>query len=129
VGLFRRKATATIDPDERAPQTGVKFKDLLILGQLIEAGAQLTEPRHVLHYLYFPSDAVAATAAAEARTYGFEVTVKEPLPEYPGQWLVLCERHDAVLDPDFVRTTGDLFDALAERHLGEYDGWEAAARP
>src|SRR5262245_50527400 len=99
------------------------------MGQLLQAGAQITEPRHVLHYVYVPSEAVAMTAADEVRSYGFEATVKEPLPDYPGQWLVLCERHDAVLDLDFVRSCGDWFDALAVRHGGEYDGWEAAARP
>jgi Regulator of ribonuclease activity B len=129
VPLFRRKNVQEIDPNERAPQTGVKYKDLLILGQLIDSGAELTQPRHVLHYVYVPSPTSATAAADEARAYGFEATVKDPLPAYPDQWLVLCERHDAVLDPEYVRTCGDWFEALAERHGGEYDGWEAAARP
>jgi hypothetical protein len=33
---------------------------------------------------------------------------------------------DAVLTPDFVRDSTDFFEALAARHAGEYDGWEAS---
>ena len=129
MGLFRRNAVQEIDLDERSPEAGVRLKDLLILAQLLEAGAQLTEPRHVLHYVYVPGAAAAAAAADEAFAYGFLANVREPSPGAPAQWLVLCERHDAVLDLDFVRDCGDWFEALAERHGGEYDGWEAAARP
>ncbi|GAA2653364.1 hypothetical protein GCM10010412_021370 [Nonomuraea recticatena] len=39
-----------------------------------------------------------------------------------------CEA-DAVISPDFVRETGNLFDALAAQYNAEYDGWEAAATP
>jgi hypothetical protein len=129
VALFRRKNVQEIDPDERSPQTGVKYKDLLVLGQLLDAGAQITQPRHVLHYIYVSDATTAAAAADDVRRYGFQGTVKEPPPEHGDHWLVLCERHDAVLDLEFVRTCGDWFDALAERYGGEYDGWEASARP
>ena len=68
------------------------------------------------------------TAADDARARAFEVTVKEPLPQYPGQWSLTCERRDVVLDTDTIRGNSDYFDDLAARFGGEYDGWEASVR-
>ena len=56
MGLFRKKSNrddGSADPQERSPQLGLKFKDLAVMGSLIDAGADLTEPRHVLYFLYF----------------------------------------------------------------------------
>ena len=128
MGLFRRRAArneALGDPDDRSPQLGVKYKDLALMGQLLEAGADLKEPRHVIYYNYAPSSDVGRTMATEAEIRGFAATVEEPLPKYPGQWLVRCEMTTALL-PDFVRDTTDFFEDLAFRHQAEYDGWEAA---
>jgi len=41
---------------------------------------------------------------------------------------VTCEVN-AVISPDFVRDTGNLFDTLAAQYDAEYGGWEAAATP
>lgn len=127
MGLFRRrpKADRTVSPDDRSPQLGIKYKDLELMGQLMHAGARLSEPRHVLYYSYAPNREVAETMALESRARGFEVTVDEPLEQYPDQWLVRAEIHTA-LHPEFVRETTDFFEDLAFRHEGAYDGWEAA---
>ncbi len=85
-------------------------------------------PTMVLYYLYFSSSGVASSAADDARARAFEVTVKEPLPQYPGQWSLTCERRDVVLDTDTIRGNSDYFDDLAARFGGEYDGWEASVR-
>jgi hypothetical protein len=125
--LFRRKREEEpLDLDERSPVTGLRHKDLLVLHQLMQAGADLKEPRHTVHYLYFGSVEAATAASQEAEGHGFEAEVREPLPEYPGQWSLVCGRHGVVVAPDTVRDHGDLFDALAVRHGGEYDGWEAS---
>jgi len=125
--LFRRKRAAEpLDLDERSPTTGLKHKDLLVLHQLMQAGAELTQPRHTVHYLYFADPEAATAASREAEGNGFEVEVREPLPDHPGQWSLVCGRHGVVVHPDTVRDHGDLFDSLAERHGGEYDGWEAS---
>lgn len=127
MALFRRKRDLDqVGPDDRSPETGLKYKDLLVLGQLIQAGADLTQPRHVLHYLYFPDEAQAEAASLEAAGRGFTAEVREPLAEHPGQWSVVCEQHGVVLDPPKVGEDGDFFDELAVRHGGEYDGWEAS---
>jgi hypothetical protein len=124
--LFRRKKRDELDPNARSPDTGLKYKDIALLGQMLQQGADLTKPRHVLYYLYFGSDDVARVAAEEGRAGGFACEVRDPMPEYPGQWSLVCERPDAVLDIETVRGADDLFQGIADRHGGEFDGWEAA---
>ena len=61
----------------------------------------------------------------EAETRGFSVAVREPLPDFPGQWSVICEI-EAVTSREFVIESDDFFQSLADRHGAEYDGWEAS---
>lgn len=130
MGLFsklkRSRDDEPVDLNERSPRLGIKYGDLLLMNEIAKRAADLSQPRHVVFYLYAPSKEVGRLMAGEARGHGFGVEVREPLPEYPGSWAVVCETH-AVLTPDFVRESVDLFEALAERHHADYDGWEAAA--
>jgi hypothetical protein len=128
MGLFtrRRRDDQPVDPDERSPQLGIKYKDLMVLGQLQQHGADLTQPRHVIYFCYAPSADVARAMGDEARTRGFDIEVGEPLPGYPDDWPVRCET-TTVLRPEVVRDNTDFFEDLAARYGGEYDGWEAAA--
>ncbi len=112
--------------EDRAPETGVKYKDLLVLEQLVRAGADVRAPRHVLYYLYFGDREHATSAASDAEALGFDTDIREPLPDYPDSWALVCERHDYVLDLDTVRDNTDAFEELAARHGGDYDGWEAS---
>ena len=125
----KKKDDEPVDPEARSPELGVKYKDLMLLGQLIQQGADLTQPRHALYYLYFSSREAADSGAEDGRGAGYSCEVREPLPQYPGQWSVVCERNDAVLDPTGVNAADDLFQGIADRLGGEFDGWEAAARP
>lgn len=126
MGFFRRKRDdEQVDMNERSPQLGVKYKDLAVLDNLIENGADLTQSRHVVYYSYAPSEAVARAMGREAEEDYFTAEIREPLAEFPGQWAVVCEKH-AVISPDFVREADDFFQALADRHGAEYDGWEAS---
>lgn len=129
--LFGRKKQddEPVDPEARSPELGVKYKDLMLLGQLIQQGADLKQPRHALYYLYFPSLQAAEAGADDGRAAGYSCEVRDPLPQYPGQWSVVCERSDAVLDPTGVNAADDLFQGIADRLGGEFDGWEAAAQP
>ena len=128
MGLFSRKRDRQpVDLEQRSPQTGVKFKDLLVLEQLVRAGADVTAPRHVLYYLYFDGGAEAAAAASDAEALGFDVTLREPAGGDLDNWSLVCERHDYVLDLDVVRDNTDTFEAIAARHAGDFDGWEAPA--
>jgi hypothetical protein len=128
--LFRRRNRDAVDPEERSPQLGLKYENLQLLGLMMEDGADLDQPRHVLHYSYFPAEAIAAVARDEMAQAGWSTSVDEPLRDFPGQWSVKAERADVVLTPDFVRESTDFFEALAARHAGEYDGWkQASERP
>ena len=118
-----------VGPDDRSEQLGLKIKDLQLLGALQANGADLGAPRHVLHYLYFPCGDTAAQARQEIAHESWQVQVREPLPEFPDQWLVLAEQPAAVLTPDFVRETTDLMETVAARHGGHHDGWEAGVVP
>jgi hypothetical protein len=124
MAFFRRKKS--FDPDARSDQLGLKHGDLLVMSQLIQHGADLTQPRHTVYYLYFDDGTVAVAAADEARNSGFSVDVRDPDPDVTEQWAVVCERDNLVLDPDTVRENSDLFDSIAAKHSGVYDGWEAA---
>ena len=95
------------------------------MGQLIQAGANLSEPRHTRYYLYFPSEDGALAAAGAAGDLGFHVRVTEPDRETP-DWSIVCEHDALILHPDTVRSNSDHFDAIAAEHDGQYDGWEAA---
>jgi hypothetical protein len=128
--LFKRKPKEDEEPvdlDARSPQTGLRYKDIALLGQLMQAGADLRKPRHALYYLYFASRAEAEAGATQGTAAGYACKVGDPLPEYPGQWSLICERPDAVLDIDGVRGADDLFQGIADGLGGEFDGWEAAA--
>jgi hypothetical protein len=129
--LFRRDSQThdPIDPEARSPELGVKYKDLALMGQLLQQGADLHQPRHALYYLYFSTREAAEDGARSGREAGYTCEVREPLPDYPEQWLALCERSDAVLDPPGVIAADDLFQGIADRLGGAFDGWEAAARP
>jgi hypothetical protein len=129
VAFFKRKSKRDdepVDMNERSPVTGLRFKDIAVLASLVDAGADLEVPRHVLYYLYFTSEALARQAAIDAATDAFTAEVREPLENFPDQWLVLAERQ-AVTTIDFVRWADDKFQAIADTYGGEYDGWEASA--
>jgi hypothetical protein len=127
---FRRKKNdEPVDPNDRSPQLGIKYKDIRVLGQLMDQGADLSKARHALYYLYFTRRDAAEAGAEQGRAAGYLCNVRDPLPEYPGQWALVCERPDAVLDPGGVIATENLFQGIADRLGGEFDGWEAAAEP
>jgi hypothetical protein len=130
--LFRRKKQQDeepVDPNARSPQLGVKYKDLAVMGQLMQQGANLKLPRHALYYLYFSDRASAEAGSSDAEAAGYTCEVRDPIPESAGQWSLVCQRDDAVLDPPGVIAADELFQGIADRHGADFDGWEAAARP
>jgi hypothetical protein len=105
---------------------GVSPEDRAVVEQLARSGADLSELREVIFYSYAPSVEAGQAMKEEAVARGFAALVREPMPNYPGQWSVICKVR-AVISPTFVRETNDYFRSLAGRHGAEYDGWEAAA--
>lgn len=94
--------------DERSEVDGIKYRDLQILGQFTQMGADPEAARHTVFYSYFPAQAMGMAAADALRAEGFAVTVG-PLPE------------------DFLRGHPDApnpWCVVAEEFGGQYDGWE-----
>jgi hypothetical protein len=115
-----------VGPDDRSPKLGLKYKDLSVLRALQQQGADLSQPRHVLHYCYFPSREQAAQAAVEIAKHHWIAEVREPPASHPGSWLLLAQRHSVVLTPNVVRGSTDLFEKIAADFGGAHDGWEAS---
>jgi hypothetical protein len=111
---------------QRAPKTPQEA-DTLALSQLAGRGADLSKPRHVIHFLYFEGEADARAAAAAIGEASWTTRVDEPTDTIP-QW---CVRADGnrTLGPETVAAFRSWFDGVAIAHDGEYDGWEAAAKP
>ncbi len=129
---FRRdRPLSDAELEERSQVDGIKFRDLQIVGQLTQIGADLKAPRHTVFSLYFPAQATAMAGADAMRAEGFSVTVR-PLPEdflaahpeHLNPWRVTAERKDRALIPDFLREAVDLSGAIADEFGGNYDGWE-----
>jgi regulator of RNase E activity RraB len=99
-----------------------------VLAQLIEMGSDLSKPRHSVHYFYFDDEGGARAAAIEIERLDFVVNVGERLDEgrQPQRWPVTAERRDVVNSEVITALRGPLAE-IAQRHGGEYDGWEAQA--
>lgn len=110
----------------KAPPSGPEL-DQVILAQLLGRGADLTRPRHVLHFLYFETEHAAGEAAETVRAAGYDATVVPP-DEGTGQWSLRAEG-SRVVDFSTVPAFRAFFERVGEANEGEYDGWEAAAEP
>jgi hypothetical protein len=108
-----------------APKTPEEA-DRLALRQLAGRGADLSKPRHVIHFLYFATES-DARAAAEAIEGTWATQVEAPTATVE-QWCVKADGN-RTLGPDTVAAFRTWFEGIATAHGGEYDGWEAAAKP
>jgi hypothetical protein len=79
-------------------------------------------PGRLSHYLYFPTQKASKAVAAELRQRGFEVENRRGADGK--SWLVLASHTQE--DPEQLQTVRDDLEQLAQRHSGEYDGWELA---
>lgn len=103
----------------------------MILGQLSKAGADISKPREVVHYLYLPSQDSANRAAEALREQGYEADAQRAAnaaSNPPNPWLVLA-RVERVVNGESVESMRCAFEKLAVEYDGDYDGWEAAAHP
>ena len=101
--------------------------DQLVLQQLAGRGADLTLPRHVIHYLYFPVEADARCAAGVIGQAEWESSVSPP-DERIAEWSVRAEGY-RVIGSATVAAFRAWFEQIAADNQGEYDGWEASAKP
>jgi hypothetical protein len=113
--LFRRR--------ERASKADLDARTLEVLR---DNGADLSQPRHVLHYLYFPHRDAAMAAAETLRAEGWTVAVDASA--FANNWLARAETTMVVSAESCARDRAR-FTALVAASGGEYDGWEASASP
>jgi hypothetical protein len=101
--------------------------DALALRQLAGRGADLAQPRHVIHFLYFDRESDARASAEVVREAGWKAELTEPSTNV-NVWTV---RADAtrVVSSTTVGSFRAWFEQVATDHGGEYDGWEASAKP
>ena len=110
----------------RRPKTP-READALALRHLQSRGADLVQPRHVVHFLYFDDEHAARMAEEDAAEAGWETELHPPT-EAVAVWTVRA--HDTrVVNSTTVEAFRSWFERLTQRYSGEYDGWEAAAKP
>jgi len=109
-----------------APKTPQEA-DALALRQLSARGADLSKPRHVVHFLYFADESDARAAADAVGEASWTTSVEGP-SETIAEWCVKADAQRTV-GPDTVAAFRAWFERVAAEHSGEYDGWEAAAKP
>lgn len=96
--------------------------DAMILEQLVSRGADLSQPRHARFYLYFPDELHAKAAGGPILDVeGFEVKTGPSGKE----WLLLAEI-TGVISEETIALYRRLFEEVATKYGGQYDGWEAA---
>ncbi len=110
----------------RAPRTPAAA-DRIALRQLEALGADLTKPRHVIHFLYFETEHPARQAATVIEQAGYSAKVLQPDERFK-EWRVHADS-TRVLSETTVDGFRSWFDHVADAHGGEYDGWEAARTP
>jgi hypothetical protein len=97
--------------------------DVRVLDHLSRLGCDPTEPRECRHYLYVPGE---HRAEEVARTLNSSDGWDAEYEQVANLWLVTATTFTGLNDT-VVRDTRVRFEALANIHGGEYDGWEAAA--
>jgi regulator of RNase E activity RraB len=101
--------------------------DADVIAQLAAAGADLSAPHTILHYIYVPNRESADSIANELRQRGFRI--EERLGADNVNWLVLAT-HEVIVTEALMMSTRRSMEALiAKFGDGEYDGWEAEVRP
>ena len=98
--------------------------DLEILETLEEHGDDLAEPREIRVDLLLPERAGGGGRRLRAEEAGYDVVGFEATGEEE-PWAIRASR-DLRVDRENVTGFRSHFHDLAERHGGEFDGWEAA---
>lgn len=128
--LFKKpRADWSGEFEEPKESKGSKDPDQAVLKELRKIGANLSKPREVIHFLYFPTQVAAEKASTKLRGEGYAIDVRPAAnadENPPNPWLMEARVH-AVVDETTVAPMRARFESLAEDGSGEYDGWEAAA--
>jgi len=101
-------------------------EDARAIEQLRAAGADLTKPQITRYYLYFPDEGSARAAGTEIARSAYVVERVAPAARGP-DWLLLVKRPTLLSSAELSNASRELT-ALARKHRGAYDGWEAEVR-
>jgi hypothetical protein len=124
--LLKPKRREDEEPVEGGPPGQA---DKQVLKQLRRLGANLSRPREVIHFLYFPTQVAAERASHHLRGEGYMIDVRpaaNAAENPPNPW-VMEARIYTVVDDSTVQPMREKFEGIAESGGGEYDGWEAAS--
>jgi len=113
-------------PTAAAAHGAMELPDLQTLAALRRAGADLGKPHTPVYYLHFPDESAAKAARRAATEEGFGVIKTMPARDRQ-QWVLILTR-TMTLSLDNVRNASASLRAIATRHGGVYDGWQAEAR-
>jgi hypothetical protein len=95
--------------------------DTAVISQLRQAGSDLSKPHDIEFFMYFPSEAAAATVASALTSQGFRVEVK-PSAGGKSEWLALATRSMVPEAAELVRLRAVLTE-ISSAQKGDYDGW------
>ena len=109
-----------------APVKDIASEDAGAIEQLRKAGADLTRPQLTRYYLYFPDERSARSVATELAGTAYVMERLAPAARGP-DWLLLVKRPTLLSVSEISKASRELT-ALARKHGGAYDGWEAEAR-
>ena len=95
--------------------------DQQVLDELKRSGSDLTKPHKIDFYLYFPNEQKAKTAAAQIKDKVTSADVR--LGANNKDWLCFATKEMVPEHSELVRLRY-LFNSVAVKLNGEYDGWE-----
>lgn len=136
--FFRKNKTAPTTNSRNAAQATSVPRELLVsdhevdnqIFAILAEHVDMTAPREQNHYSYYTSEEGARAALAEAKAAGWTpVNADEEVYQLEGEslWSMSVTRCDMPTNAQTIPGYRAFFEDLANRHGGEYDGWEAAS--
>ncbi|MFL5778223.1 MAG: ribonuclease E inhibitor RraB [Chloroflexota bacterium] len=123
---FLKRLFGSAEPDRQREPPSKADLDAVVIQQLTKAGADLTQRRETLHYLYVPNEDDAGIAERNLSRGGRKIEVRPAATG--GSWLVLITESMIVNPATIAGIRAELEDE-ALKFGGNYDGWEAALTP
>jgi len=95
-----------------------------VIEGLRRAGSDVSKLHATTYYLYFPGEKPARDAGADLQKVGYAL-VKVAENAKRTEWVVIASKPLIPTLAEVTRISREL-NALARKHNGDYDGWEAA---
>ena len=98
-------------------------RDMAVVEELIKEGDLLKQPREVEHWLLFDSEHNRDCCMAVVQAMGYQCEVLTPDEELP-ELIGFSATHVSAVDVDTIHKSSWELVQVAQKHNGEYDGWE-----